>query len=343
VLLGFGIQLVRAKSPAEVYNLQVSLGALGIPIDWDKKNVKEFSFVNTKVARHVQHAFQALALDEHRRLFIPTLWEQPDDAHNLKKLKQCWFPGVHSNIGGSYPDADISNITLAWMISQLEDHDGGILAFDHDYLDQVQDWNTQGYIKRKEPIRPWGMGRLYDSASPNNILTAAQGLNPIIRTPGEYCQIDLNTGLQDPKRPFLNTNEYIHRCVRVRIDGGGLGTEDDPPNTTAKVVNGVTAGVMKFKEKFLNSSTPPPKPVGPPSAYNPPALSHYQLQQSDTVRMEVDHANSGPAEVYWRSRNGGLPEDELGRTEIRMLRRSLAAAKTVWEGRSNGNGVSRRV
>ena len=111
------------------------LGSLGIPLPFHAEIVKEFSFVNTKVAVHVQHAFQALGLDEHRRLFTPTLWEWPTNDQNLKKLKQCWFPGVHSNIGGSYPDAGISNITLAWMISQFEESDGGILTFDPIYLD----------------------------------------------------------------------------------------------------------------------------------------------------------------------------------------------------------------
>ena len=302
------------------------LGALGIPIDWGKKNVKEFSFVNTKVARHVQHAFQALALDEHRRLFTPTLWEQPDDARNLKKIKQCWFPGVHSNIGGSYPDAGLSNITLAWMISQLEDHDGGILAFDYTYLDQVQDWNIQEYIKRNESIRPWGLGRIYDSASPNNVLTAAQGINPIIRTPGSYCQIDLKTGLQDPKRPLLNTNEYIHSCVRIRAQNGGLGTEDDPANATAKVINGVTDGVMRFKQKFLHTDLPPPRDPQPAGRYHPASLSEYTLQVSDSIPKKVDH--TAPTEVYWKAqdREGGLPEDQLGRLEIRMLQRLARAA-----------------
>lgn len=307
-----------------------TVGALGIPIDWGKKNVKEFSFVNTKIARHVQHGFQALALDEHRGLFTPTLWELPDDTHNLKKLKQCWFPGVHSNIGGSYPDAGISNITLAWMISQLEDSDGGILAFDQSYLDKVQDWNTQGYITRKEAIRPWGMGRLYDSASPNSVLTAAQGINPITRTPGQYCQIDLKTGLQLSNRPLTNTNEYIHRSVRVRIDGGGLGPEDDPLSTTGKVITGMVGGIMKLKEKFVHTNPPPPPrdpiPAGP---YQSAALTNYQLQQSESVRTEVDHSTPGPADVFWKAKakDGGLPEDQLGRTEIRMLQRSIATAK----------------
>lgn len=280
--------------------------------------------MNTKVARHVQHAFQALALDEHRRLFTPTLWELPDDARNLKKLKQCWFPGVHSNIGGSYPDAGISNITLAWMISQLEDHDGGILAFDHDYLDQVQEWNTEGYAQRKEPVRPWGMGRLYDSASPNNVLTAAQGINPITRTPGQYHQIDVHSGLPN-NVPLTNTNEYIHRCVRVRIDGGGLGTEDDPPNTTAKVLN-VGKKVFEVFEHHPTAS----ETQNAPALYNSAALNHYKLVQPKSVEMELNHSAPGPSGVYWQwqgtDRGKDLPEDGLGRTEIRMLQRSAAQA-----------------
>lgn len=62
------------------------------------------SFVNTKVPQHVQHAFHALAIDEHRNLFSLTLWEQPDEPHRDNLLKQCWFPGLYSNMDG-WPDA----------------------------------------------------------------------------------------------------------------------------------------------------------------------------------------------------------------------------------------------
>ena len=109
-------------------------GSLGIPLEWGSKNVKPFSFVNCKVSKQVEHAFHALAIDERRGPFSPTLWEQPDAPNVLKVLKQCWFPGVHSNVGGWYPDAGQANISLAWMVSQLEDTDGGILTFDPDYL-----------------------------------------------------------------------------------------------------------------------------------------------------------------------------------------------------------------
>ena len=80
-----------------------STGALGIPsIGPFPPRHREYSFVNTRVAANVEYAFQALALDEHRKAFMPTLWEQPDGPSALKLLRQCWFPGVHSNVRNTY-------------------------------------------------------------------------------------------------------------------------------------------------------------------------------------------------------------------------------------------------
>jgi hypothetical protein len=296
------------------------IGALGVPLPWTSKNVKAYSLVNSKVARHVQHAFQALSLDEHRHLFSPTLWEQPDEPHKLNLLKQCWFAGVHANIGGSYPDAGISNITLAWMVSQMEDTDGGILSFDSTYLDWVQDMNTKYYLTVPEPVRSWGMGRLYDSTESKTLTGKAAALEPIVRTPGRYCKIDTLNGKQT-KEHLVNTNESIHRSVRVRIDGGGLGTEEDPDSSeTAKILSLVkkVAGLHAHDRNVA------------PNTYNSPSLSNYQLIQSPAVHREVDHSEKGPSGVIWKARDGlqSLLEDELGRTEIRLLRRSVETTHT---------------
>ncbi|KAK4237622.1 hypothetical protein C8A03DRAFT_15863 [Achaetomium macrosporum] len=65
----------------------------------------------------VENAFQALALDEPRYAFRPSLWERiPGSTTNLK---QVWFPGNHGNVGGGWYDQQISDITLAWMCDQL--------------------------------------------------------------------------------------------------------------------------------------------------------------------------------------------------------------------------------
>ncbi|MGB0669799.1 MAG: phospholipase effector Tle1 domain-containing protein, partial [Porticoccaceae bacterium] len=61
------------------------------------------------IARH------ALAIDELRSDFEPTIWQEREHM----SLQQVWFAGVHSNIGGSYPaDADgglLSDIPLDWL------------------------------------------------------------------------------------------------------------------------------------------------------------------------------------------------------------------------------------
>jgi Uncharacterized alpha/beta hydrolase domain (DUF2235) len=115
---------------------------------------REFSFVDTKIEPHIENAFQALALDEQRRTFQPTLWEKPEGQEWPIRMKQCWFPGVHSDIGGSYKDADLANLTLTWMISQL-DH---LLGFDRSYVVRQNRLNMEHHINKGYPVREWGLG-----------------------------------------------------------------------------------------------------------------------------------------------------------------------------------------
>jgi hypothetical protein len=57
----------------------------------------------TRARAAIHNAFQALALDEHRGPFVPTLWHLPPGP-TTTNLEQCWFPGVHINIGGGSDD-----------------------------------------------------------------------------------------------------------------------------------------------------------------------------------------------------------------------------------------------
>lgn len=265
--------------------------------------------MNTKVSQLVEYAFHAVALDESRNLFTPTLWEQPDQPNVLKRLKQCWFPGVHSNIGGSYPDAGIANITLAWMISQLEDNEGGLVAFDPDYLDFVQDLNLKWYATANEPIRPWGMGRLYDSTPDDSIKGLIQSISPITRTPGRYFEVSTVDG-QKTKQRLRNTGECIHRCVRVRMNAGGRDIEGNADTSTvSRLLDSVKkAAGQTQSDKYICE-----------------ALANYDLVQPPNVVTEADHSSSGGSGVVWKAKDGLEPllEDELGQTEIRLLRRSV--------------------
>ena len=83
----------------------------------------KLSFVGADLCPNIDFAFQALALNEERLLFQPLVWEKdiepPDSPDPPQTLKQCWFLGDHSNIGGGNEDNTVAGIPLYWMIAQL--------------------------------------------------------------------------------------------------------------------------------------------------------------------------------------------------------------------------------
>ena len=110
-----------------------TVGALGIPLkslNW--LTSWRYKFHNTSLSPHVKHAFHALALDEKRRSFIPTLWKKQNLSAE-QVVEQRWFAGVHSNIGGGYADKGLSDITLSWMLEMLSTHVDDI-QLDKEYI-----------------------------------------------------------------------------------------------------------------------------------------------------------------------------------------------------------------
>lgn len=97
-----------------------TVGAMGIPISFLGLFDDQDEFYDTKLGRNVEIARHALAIDEHREDFIPTVW----DHRNTIDIKQVWFAGAHSNVGGSYkPDDDgssASDTPLAWMLREAK-------------------------------------------------------------------------------------------------------------------------------------------------------------------------------------------------------------------------------
>lgn len=95
-----------------------TVGAMGIPISFLGLFNDKDEFYDTKLGRNVAMARHALAIDEIRIDFEPSIWlPRP----NLD-LKQTWFAGVHGDIGGGYkPDAQqlvASTEPLRWMVRE---------------------------------------------------------------------------------------------------------------------------------------------------------------------------------------------------------------------------------
>jgi uncharacterized protein (DUF2235 family) len=126
----------RSYSHSEVYvdfvGVWDTVGALGVPIDGFRPPwlSRLWTFHDTKLSRYVRNAFHAIAIDERRRPFRPTLWVKQDDAGD-QKLEQVWFAGVHCDVGGGYRDPELSEIALLWMAGKAR---GCGLAFKPDHL-----------------------------------------------------------------------------------------------------------------------------------------------------------------------------------------------------------------
>lgn len=96
-----------------------TVGELGLPVGGILKFInKPWKFHDMTLSSRVDNAFQALAIDERRKPFRPSVWQRSPKA-NGQVLEQIWFAGVHSNVGGSYPQTGLSDITLLWMIAKI--------------------------------------------------------------------------------------------------------------------------------------------------------------------------------------------------------------------------------
>lgn len=105
-----------------------TVGALGVPgFRW-----RAPKFHDVQLGHAVKCARQALAIDETRLIFAPTLWElaedpvSPDDTKD-ERVKQVWFEGAHSDVGGGYAETGLSDTALLWMVREA--HAAG-LVFD---------------------------------------------------------------------------------------------------------------------------------------------------------------------------------------------------------------------
>lgn len=105
---------------------RLSGGAFGVGLSRNVFDAYHFlnhrwAFHDTKLSTRVNGAFHALAIDEQRAAFAPTLWHQQSGADG-QELKQAWFTGVHCDMGGGYLKTSLSDIALLWMADRARDY-----------------------------------------------------------------------------------------------------------------------------------------------------------------------------------------------------------------------------
>jgi len=164
-----------------------TVGSLGIPLRglrWLTKN--EYAFHDTELSGAVSNAFQALAIDEHRKPFEPAIWEYKPKP--WQRVEQVWFCGAHSDVGGGYASQNellLSDIALDWMVGKAR---GCGLAFDPEALElnrldldplaRIHDSKTGLYNLVPEYDRAIGVATI--DKKQTDQLDATQALHPSV-------------------------------------------------------------------------------------------------------------------------------------------------------------------
>jgi uncharacterized protein (DUF2235 family) len=198
-----------------------TVGTLGVP----GVSRRRYRFHNVALTSQVVTARHALAIHERRRAFAPAVWTANKDA--TPDVKQVWFDGVHSDVGGGYDQSALADKALAWMSEEAKR--AGLVFVDH------------RLVLQKEPLT------LHNSLTAVyrvlNLLSAAAGsMRPstrfasrfrkgwrILQRPaGTYCDADVAVGLapdvydrltraQVDDLPLVNVRWWMDEMDRDRV------------------------------------------------------------------------------------------------------------------------------
>lgn len=125
----------RNSAFAQTYSRNVTIRFMGLwdtvsSVGWIYKPIRLLDMARNPIIQVGRHA---VSIDERRAYYRDNLWGSPADfadsewpkelRHGARQdIAQVWFPGVHSDVGGSYaqPEAAPANEALVWMIRELQ-------------------------------------------------------------------------------------------------------------------------------------------------------------------------------------------------------------------------------
>ncbi|KAJ1308161.1 hypothetical protein OPQ81_003877 [Rhizoctonia solani] len=103
--------------PVECIGVWDTVGAVYSPVFRLKQNIIGTS--DNELPSNVRRALHALAFHENRMRFRVNLFEGCGEGI---LLKQVWFPGSHSDVGGGGKEPDLPSISLLWLLGELKPH-----------------------------------------------------------------------------------------------------------------------------------------------------------------------------------------------------------------------------
>jgi uncharacterized protein (DUF2235 family) len=133
--------LMKYSQPVHIKMVGVwdTVGTVGVPLfSFEGISRSTFGFLHTGLRVSIDNGYHALAIDEHRKDFAPTLWTvrkplDPDAVmakpRTIESVEQRWFAGAHANVGGGCESDILAQAPLRWMMKKASGHG---LAFRQD-------------------------------------------------------------------------------------------------------------------------------------------------------------------------------------------------------------------
>jgi uncharacterized protein (DUF2235 family) len=187
-------------------------------------------FHDTSFGDHVEVGLHAVAVDEHRRPFVPTFWTIAKGQQPKGHVEQTWFAGAHCNVGGGYADSGLSDQALVWMIARLQALTG--LEFDIDAIRSHTSPNIAGAVI--DSTQGW----LVDHAFPRYRVV----LSPVAIDHGYF------SNSENPAEEHVN--ERVHWSVIAKRGGGG-GAVYAPKNLPENITSGQIADISPEERTLL--------------------------------------------------------------------------------------------
>jgi uncharacterized protein (DUF2235 family) len=212
-----------------------TVGSYGVPAGFGLTALARYwalltlGFHDTTIGDYTEFGLHAVAVDERRRPFVPTFWTCPKGAHPRAHVEQTWFAGVHSNIGGGYADAGLSDAALLWMIARI----GALTGLEFDP------------IAVKAATRAANVdGEVYDSTQGWII----DHYFPRFRVVLSPDAIEHKAFANQPNPKWENVNERVHWTVMKKRGRPGTyygrpDTPYEPPNLPAEILPAKIANV----------------------------------------------------------------------------------------------------
>jgi uncharacterized protein (DUF2235 family) len=165
---------------------------------------RKFDYHDMRLHDTIDVALHALSIDETRSPFRPALFTYPDDVQppSRQHIEQKWFAGTHADVGGGWPETDLSDIALLWMAERVQATTD--LAID--------------MSKLKSECKPDHLGLQHD-CSPRSLFAMSR-IRPYARLLKERLDqgaLSRRWRTNGIKRGLVSLNEAIHETALSRL------------------------------------------------------------------------------------------------------------------------------